>query len=55
VVPNGYSVAVADVDISYVNGFSVPISCSCSGTVVTGCTKNLFALNSCPVSSLSAT
>lgn len=28
---------VPDVDISYVDGFSVPISCSCSGVTVTGC------------------
>lgn len=28
---------VPDVDISYVDGFSVPISCSCSGVAVTGC------------------
>ena len=26
-----------DVDISYVDGYSVPISCSCSGVTVTGC------------------
>ncbi|KAB5513188.1 hypothetical protein GE09DRAFT_981250 [Coniochaeta sp. 2T2.1] len=48
-VPGGYSVAVADVDISYVNGFSVPITCSCDGAgIVTGCNKNLWNLNSCP-------
>ncbi|OIW26283.1 hypothetical protein CONLIGDRAFT_706427 [Coniochaeta ligniaria NRRL 30616] len=46
--PDGYSVAVADVDVSYVNGFSVPIVCSCVGAgVVTGCNKNLWGLNSC--------
>lgn len=28
---------VPDVDISYVDGFSVPISCSCSGVAVSGC------------------
>ena len=28
---------VPDVDISYVDGFSVPITCSCSGVAVTGC------------------
>ena len=28
---------VPDVDVSYVDGFSVPISCSCSGVAVTGC------------------
>lgn len=30
-------------------GFSVSITCACGGTVVTGCNKNLNALNSCPV------
>ncbi|KAI1073763.1 hypothetical protein F5B20DRAFT_597267 [Whalleya microplaca] len=48
VKPSGYSVAVADVDISYVDGFSVPITCSCNGGVVTGCNKDLFSLHSCP-------
>lgn len=33
---------VPDVDISYVDGFSVPISCSCSGAAVTGCNIPLF-------------
>ncbi|KAH8127562.1 hypothetical protein ACSS6W_000123 [Trichoderma asperelloides] len=47
VVPQGSSIAVADVDISYVNGFSVAIVCSCDGQIVTGCNKNLFNLNSC--------
>ena len=28
---------VPDVDVSYVDGFSIPISCSCSGVAVTGC------------------
>lgn len=28
---------VPDVDISYVDGYSVPITCSCSGVPVTGC------------------
>ncbi len=28
---------VPDVDVSYVDGYSVPISCSCSGVAVTGC------------------
>ena len=33
-VPPDY---VPDVDISYVDGYSVPITCSCSGLPVTGC------------------
>ncbi|KAK9420157.1 hypothetical protein SUNI508_06685 [Seiridium unicorne] len=47
IIPSGYSVAVADVDVSYVNGFSVAITCSCSGAVVAGCNKNLYNLNTC--------
>lgn len=31
---------VPDVDVSYVDGYSVPISCSCSGVAVTGCNGN---------------
>lgn len=53
VVPSGGDVAVGDIDVSYVDGFSVAIVCHCgglSGPVVTGCNKNLFKLNSCPVS-----
>ncbi|OJJ42225.1 hypothetical protein ASPZODRAFT_155442 [Penicilliopsis zonata CBS 506.65] len=43
-------VAVVDVDISYVNGFSVAIVCWCTDTDVslTGCNKNLYTLNTCP-------
>lgn len=28
---------VPDVDVSYVDGYSIPISCNCSGIAVTGC------------------
>ncbi|KAK4695151.1 hypothetical protein P7C71_g2544, partial [Lecanoromycetidae sp. Uapishka_2] len=38
-VPPNY---VPDVDISYVDGYSIPISCSCSGVAVTGCNIPLF-------------
>ncbi|KUL85351.1 hypothetical protein ZTR_07004 [Talaromyces verruculosus] len=51
VVPYGGSVAVADIDVSYVDGFSVAIVCHCGGlsdTAITGCNKNLFKLNTCP-------
>lgn len=30
-----------NIDVSYVDGFSVPIVCSCSGAVATGCNINL--------------
>ncbi|KAI0395238.1 hypothetical protein F5Y17DRAFT_457138 [Xylariaceae sp. FL0594] len=44
----GSGLAVADVDVSYVDAFTVPITCSCSGRTVTGCNKNLLAISSCP-------
>ncbi|KAK8073895.1 hypothetical protein PG994_004794 [Apiospora phragmitis] len=46
-IPGGYSYAVADVDVSFVNGFSVSTVCSCDNKVVTGCNKNLWNLNTC--------
>jgi hypothetical protein len=30
------------IDVSYVDGYSVPITCSCSGITVTGCNIDLF-------------
>ncbi|KAH8691612.1 hypothetical protein BGW36DRAFT_432160 [Talaromyces proteolyticus] len=48
VIPYMGTVAVVDVDISYVDGFSVPIVCSCNDVVVTGCTLDLFSLSTCP-------
>ncbi|KAI1322751.1 hypothetical protein F5Y16DRAFT_404154 [Xylariaceae sp. FL0255] len=53
-VPLGYTVAVPDVDVSFVDAYSVPITCSCAGTVVTGCNRNLLALSSCPSGMLEA-
>ena len=35
---------VPDVDISYVDGYSVPISCSCSGVAVAGCNIRMLSL-----------
>lgn len=35
-----------DVDVSYVDGYSVPASCSCGDVVLTGCNKELFDLGS---------
>lgn len=37
-----------DVDVSYVQGYSVSIVCHCDGVVVTGCNQDLWALNNCP-------
>ncbi|KAF3766432.1 hypothetical protein M406DRAFT_222992, partial [Cryphonectria parasitica EP155] len=42
VVADGYDFPIADVDISYVNGFSAAITCQCSGVYVVGCNTNLF-------------
>ncbi|KAK8070829.1 hypothetical protein PG997_011032 [Apiospora hydei] len=47
VIPDGYSYAVADVDVSFVNGFSVAAVCSCDNKGVTGCNKNLWNLGKC--------
>jgi len=40
--------AVAAIDVSYVDAFTVPIVCKCAKKVVTGCNKPLFGLNKCP-------
>ncbi|KAB5517542.1 hypothetical protein GE09DRAFT_1230894 [Coniochaeta sp. 2T2.1] len=52
VVPNrdGFTVAVANVDVSYVDGFTVPIVCGCEGAgLVTGCSKDPWKLGTpCP-------
>ncbi|KAJ0120886.1 hypothetical protein J7T55_015623 [Diaporthe amygdali] len=42
VVADGWDFAVAGVDVSHVNGFTVPIICECNGKWVAGCKKNLF-------------
>ena len=34
---------VPDVDISYIDGYSVPISCSCSGVTVSGCNIRMLS------------
>lgn len=39
---DGWDFAVAGVDVSLVNGFTVPITCECDGNWVAGCNKNLF-------------
>lgn len=40
--PEGWGFAVAGVDVSLVNGFTVPVTCECDGNWVAGCKKNLF-------------
>ncbi|KAK2608680.1 hypothetical protein QQS21_002791 [Conoideocrella luteorostrata] len=38
-----------DLDVSYVNGFSVPLVCYCNqNKLIVGCNKNLFELGRCP-------
>lgn len=44
----GGSDYIFDIDVSFVTGFSVPVTCSCDVGVVAGCNKDLFQLNSCP-------
>ena len=39
--PNG-TVALPDIDVSYVDGYTVPITCSSEGITVTGCNIDLF-------------
>ncbi len=41
----GSTTGANDIDISYVDGFSVPITCSAKGTPVTGCNINLWAVS----------
>ncbi|PSR83429.1 hypothetical protein BD289DRAFT_483353 [Coniella lustricola] len=38
-----------DIDVSYVNGFTVPITCTCNSgnTFLSGCNKDLWALATC--------
>ena len=41
----GSTTGANDIDVSYVDGFSVPITCSAGNTVVTGCNINLWAVS----------
>ncbi|KAH8895331.1 hypothetical protein GQ53DRAFT_49793 [Thozetella sp. PMI_491] len=43
-----WGVARADFDVSYVNGFTLPGTCSCAGQTTTGCNLDLLSLFSCP-------
>ncbi|RWA04719.1 hypothetical protein EKO27_g10384 [Xylaria grammica] len=46
IVQEGLTKARIVFDVSYVDGFTVPIVCECGGSVVLGCNLNL--LNMCP-------
>lgn len=46
-IEGSYTDGPPDIDISYVDGFSVPITCSSEGVVVTGCNIDLFEHQSC--------
>ncbi|KAH8892302.1 hypothetical protein GQ53DRAFT_793984, partial [Thozetella sp. PMI_491] len=37
-----------DINVSYVTGFSLPITCSCDVGVIAGCNRYLWDLNKCP-------
>lgn len=41
----GSTTGANDIDVSYVDGFSVPITCSVAGTPVTGCNINLWSVS----------
>ena len=47
IVPKDTTVIIPDIDISYVNGYSVLITCSSGGITVTGCNIELFKLAQC--------
>jgi hypothetical protein len=47
IVPQNTTVAIPDIDVSYVDGYSVPITCSSQGIAVTGCNIELFDLAQC--------
>ncbi|KAK0642188.1 hypothetical protein B0T16DRAFT_334778 [Cercophora newfieldiana] len=43
--------AILDVDVSFVNGYIMPIMCYCGnsgGAYLSGCAKNLWTLGTCP-------
>lgn len=42
--PDKWDFAVAGVDVSLVNGFTVPVTCECDGNWVAGCKKDLFGV-----------
>lgn len=43
----GSTTGANDIDVSYVDGYSVPITCSNAETPVTGCNIDLFAVGTC--------
>ncbi|KAH6648567.1 hypothetical protein BKA67DRAFT_681650 [Truncatella angustata] len=45
---NGETKVKLDFDVSMVDGFSVPLTCSCGDEVLTGCSWDLLSLNRCP-------
>lgn len=47
----GSFTGLPDIDVSYVDGYSVPIVCSCGNdpTPITGCNLDLFSMGSCNV------
>jgi len=48
---NTVDYALLDIDVSFVNGYTMPIMCYCGGSdgaVLSGCNKNLWNLGTCP-------
>ena len=49
IIPLNETVAIPDVDVSYVDGYTVPITCSSQGITVTGCNTDLFKQSTCEI------
>ncbi|KAM7200675.1 hypothetical protein V8F20_005177 [Naviculisporaceae sp. PSN 640] len=47
-VQQGNRGVILDINVSYVTGFSVPITCSCDVGVIGGCNKWLWDMSRCP-------
>ncbi|KAK3367302.1 hypothetical protein B0T24DRAFT_659317 [Lasiosphaeria ovina] len=47
-IPGATAAPATDSSLIEANGFSGPITCACSGVVVTGCNIQLWGLNACP-------
>lgn len=44
----GSYTGLPDIDVSYIDGYSVPITCSSKGTAVSNCNIDLFKQHSIP-------
>ncbi|ETS87311.1 hypothetical protein PFICI_01139 [Pestalotiopsis fici W106-1] len=44
----GYENLKLDFDVSFVDGFTLPLTCSCGGPVLAGCSWDLLEMSECP-------